>query len=73
MIYLSCDCYNIEINIKKKFKNKIITMINSFGNDDSQKGCNNKNSVMNSICEMYILYKCNELYGSRTSSFTFTA
>tara|TARA_Y100000768_G_scaffold387694_1_gene379867 strand:- start:526 stop:1350 length:825 start_codon:yes stop_codon:yes gene_type:complete len=73
MIYLSCDCYNIEIYIKKKFKDKIITMINPFGNDDSQKVCNNKNSVMNSICEMYILSKCNELYGTRTSSFTFTA
>lgn len=72
-IYFACDCYNIEIDIKKKFKEKIITMINPFGNDDSQKICNNKNSVMNSICEMYILSKCNKLYGTKGSSFTFTA
>ena len=72
-IYLSCDCYEIELKIKKKFKDRIITMINPFGNDDSQKVCNNKNSVMNSICEMYILSKCDEIYGTKHSSFTFTA
>ena len=48
-------------------------MINPFGDNDSQKVCNNKNSVMNSICEMYILSKCDKIYGTRSSSFTFTA
>jgi len=71
-IYLSCDCYEIELKIKKKFKNKIITMTNPFGNDDSQKVSNTKNAVMNSICEMYILSKCHEIYGTKRSSFTFT-
>ena len=33
-IYLSCDCYEIELKIKKKFKDRIITMINPFGNED---------------------------------------
>ena len=73
IIYFCCDCYEIEIKIKKKFKDRIITMINPFGDNDSQKVCNNKNSVMNSICEMYILSKCDKIYGTQSSSFTFTA
>jgi len=75
IIYFACDCYDIETYIKKKFENKIITMKNPFGNDDSQKiyNTNGKNTIMNSICELYILSKCNDLYGTRSSSFTFTA
>ena len=69
-IYLSCDSYDTEIYIKNIFKDKIITMINPFGSD-IEKTNNSTNAILNSICEIYILSKLNNFFGTKSSSFTF--
>jgi hypothetical protein len=72
-IYLSSDDHNTEQYIKDKFKERIITMKNPFGGNIINKTNNSKHSIMNGICEIYILSKCNEFYGTKSSSFTFTS
>lgn len=72
-IYLSSDHEDSEIYIKEIFKERILTMQNPFGNNINSKTNNSKESVMNGICEMYILSKCQSLYGTKSSSFTFAS
>jgi len=72
-IYLSSDDHNTEQYIKDKFKERIITMKNPFGGNTISKTDNSKHSIMNGICEIYILSKCDAFYGTKSSSFTLTA
>jgi hypothetical protein len=72
-IYLSSDHEESEIYIKEIFKERILTLQNPFGDNINSKTNNSKEAIMNGICEMYILSKCQTLYGTKSSSFTFTA
>ena len=45
-------------------------MINPFGSD-IEKTNNSTNAILNSICEIYILSKLNNFFGTKSSSFTF--
>jgi hypothetical protein len=69
-IYLSSDCLDTELYIKNKFGSRILTIVNPFGGDNN-KVSENKESIMNAICEVYILSKTEEFYGTKGSSFTF--
>tara|TARA_A100001015_G_scaffold13634_1_gene15903 strand:- start:1535 stop:3304 length:1770 start_codon:yes stop_codon:yes gene_type:complete len=71
-IYLSSDDKESEIYIKEIFKERIITLQNPFGDNINSKTNNSKEAIMNGICEIYILSKCQEFYGTKGSSFTFT-
>jgi hypothetical protein len=72
-IYISSDSPDAEKYIKDKFKKRIITLKNPFGENIIDKSNNSKNAIMNGICEIYILSKCENFYGTKGSSFTFTS
>ena len=72
-IYLSSDHEESEIYIKEIFKDRILTLQNPFGDNINCKTNNSKEAIMNGLCEMYILSKCQSLYGTKSSSFTFTS
>ena len=70
-IYLSCDTIIFEKKIKSLFDNKILLFNSPFGNCYEDKFNRTTYGSINGFCEMYILSKCNEFYGTPTSSFTF--
>lgn len=70
-IYLACDSLQFENKIKNYFKNKILLFSSPFGNDYLDKFNRITFADLNGLCEMLILSKCNEFYGTPSSSFTF--
>lgn len=73
-IFISTDNIEIETKIKNIFKEKIIYFNNPFGNNYSDKfNFNSYNGLKNSICDLFILSKCNKIIGTKSSSFSLMA
>lgn len=70
-IYIACDSLQIENNIKKQFPTNILYFENPFGNSYEDKFNRNTYGVINGVCEMYILSKCDKFLGTPGSSFSF--
>jgi len=70
-IYISCDNFPLEKNIRTIFKNNIIFFSNPFGDNYLDKFNRKSWSTINAVCEMYILSKCNKFYGTPGSSMSF--
>lgn len=71
-IYISCDNEPVEKEILNKFSNeRILYLDKPFGDDYSFK-FDIYNGLFNSICEMYILSKCDTFVGTPGSSFSFS-
>lgn len=70
-IYLSCDNIIFEKKIKNLYGDKILLFDTPFGNSYEDKFNRTTYGSLNAFCEMYILSKCNEFYGTPSSSFTF--
>ena len=70
-IYISTDNINIEHELVNLYGNKIIKFDNPFGNNYNDKFSDNNYGLMNAICEIFILSKCNNFVGSAGSTFSF--
>lgn len=68
-IFLSCDSNKIEKMLLNKYK-KILTLNNLFGN---KFDFNSHQGIKNSICDLFLLSKCNKIIGTPHSSFSFMA
>lgn len=69
-IYISIDNIEKEEIIVDKYKEKIMVMDAPFGNSYRDKINSNKYGLMNGLCELYILSKCNKIVGTKSSSFS---
>lgn len=73
-VFVSTDNIIIENKIKNKFKDKILHFDNPFGKTYDEKFIfNSHNGLKNSICDLFILSKCNKIIGTKSSSFSLMA
>ncbi len=70
-IYISCDDFELEQKIIKKFPEKIYYLKNPFGNEYQDKFNRSTFGTNNAICEMFSLAKCSTFVGTPGSSFSF--
>uniref|UniRef100_A0A6C0FA90 Uncharacterized protein n=1 Tax=viral metagenome TaxID=1070528 RepID=A0A6C0FA90_9ZZZZ len=75
-VYISCDTFEMEKKIRDKFGDKILFhgCVNGYviGNTYEDKFNRFTLGTYNAACEMFLLSKCNEFYGTPGSSFSFT-
>lgn len=69
-IYVSTDNKHIEDKLISKYKDTILKMDNPFGNNYNDKFSDNNYGLMNSMYEIFMLSKCDNLVGSAGSSFS---
>lgn len=69
-IYLSTDNLKLEKELLDEFGN-IQVMTNHFGSKYSDKVSPDKNGLMNGVCELYNLSRCERIVGTASSSFSF--
>jgi hypothetical protein len=74
-VYISCDTWATEKKIRDRFPGKILFFGANgkiIGNSYKDKFDRFTCGTYNAACEMFLLSKCNEFYGTPGSSFSFT-
>ena len=71
-IYVASDSLEIETVLCKQYK-RILVSTDILGETYQDKVANNQFGFYNGICELFVLSQCNQLWGTKNSSFSVMA